>query len=60
MIISKQNRDKLPRIVMLYDYNMLGNVIHQTSMDAGERWMLNDIMGNTIREWDSRKTHIHN
>ena len=27
---------------MRYDYDMLGNRIHQASMEAGERWMLND------------------
>ncbi|NIP68022.1 MAG: hypothetical protein GTO04_02205, partial [Planctomycetales bacterium] len=35
-------------------YDMLGNRIHQISMEAGERWMLNDVTGNPIRAWDSR------
>ena len=39
---------------MRYDYDMLGNRIHQASMEAGERWMLNDLMGKPIRAWDSR------
>ncbi len=43
------------RIVMRYDYDMLSNRIHQASMEAGERWMLNDVMGKPIRAWDSRK-----
>ena len=51
----EQNGDSRGRIVMLYDYDMVGNVIHQTSMDAGDLWMLNDILGNAIRGWDSRK-----
>ena len=51
----EQNGDKKVRTVMTYDYDMLGNIIHQASMDAGERWMLNDVLGNTIRGWDSRK-----
>ena len=42
------------RIVMRYDYDMLGNRIHQASMEAGERWMLNDVTGKPIRAWDSR------
>jgi uncharacterized membrane protein len=42
------------RIVMRYDYDMLGNRIHQASMEAGERWMLNDVTGKPIRSWDSR------
>ena len=43
------------RIVMRYDYDMLGNRIHQASMEAGERWMLNDVAGKPIRAWDSRR-----
>ena len=48
---------------MRYDYNMTGpdeneegagNLIHQASMEAGERWMLDDVTGKTIRAWDSR------
>ena len=39
---------------MLYDYDMLGTRIHQSSMDAGPRWMLNDVFGKSIRSWDSR------
>ena len=46
--------DARNRPVMVYDYDMLGNRIHQTSMDAGERWMLSDVTGNPIRAWDSR------
>src|SRR5262245_4687743 len=43
------------RIVMRYDYDMLGNRIHQASMEAGERWMLNDVTGKPIRAWTSRQ-----
>jgi hypothetical protein len=35
--------DALDRIVMRYDYDMLGTRLHQASMEAGERWMLNDV-----------------
>jgi RHS repeat-associated protein len=52
------------RVVMRYSYSMAGpeedkekagnNRIHQASMEAGERWMLHDIVGNPIRSWDSR------
>ena len=44
----------MDRVVMRYDYDMLGNRIHQASMEAGERWMLNDVAGKPIRAWDSR------
>jgi RHS repeat-associated protein len=46
--------DERGRIVMRYDYDLLGNRIHQASMDAGERWILNDAVGKLIRTWDSR------
>jgi len=42
------------RVVMRYSYDMLGNRIHQLSMEAGARWMLNDVAGKPIRAWDSR------
>jgi RHS repeat-associated protein len=50
-----QNGDNLGRIVMRYDYDMLGSRIHQASMEAGERWMLDDVTGKPIRGWDSRR-----
>jgi RHS repeat-associated protein len=58
----EQNGDPQGRIVMRYDYSIAGpekekeaaNRIHQVSMDAGERWMLNDVTGKPIRAWDSR------
>ena len=49
---------------MRYDYDIAGpeqddeeegpDSIHQASMEAGERWVLNDVAGNPIRAWDSR------
>jgi RHS repeat-associated protein len=42
------------RVVMRYDYDMLGNRICQHSMEAGARWMLKDVAGKPIRAWDSR------
>jgi RHS repeat-associated protein len=50
----EQAGDPLGRIVVRYDYDMLGNRIHQAGMEAGERWMLNDVAGKPIRAWDSR------
>jgi RHS repeat-associated protein len=47
--------DALDRVVMRYDYDMLGTRIHQASMEAGERWMLNEVTGKPIRAWNSRK-----
>jgi RHS repeat-associated protein len=46
--------DERGRTVMRYECDMLGNRLHQASMEAGERWMLNDVNGKPIRAWDSR------
>lgn len=49
-----QAGDAQGRIIMRYAYDILGNRIHQLSMEAGTHWMLNDIAGKPIRAWDSR------
>ncbi|HUV01774.1 MAG TPA: RHS repeat-associated core domain-containing protein [Bacteroidales bacterium] len=55
--------DAKGRSVMKYDYSIAGhgdkdkditNLIHQSSMEAGERWILNDVAGKPVRNWDSR------
>jgi len=46
--------DAKDRMVMRYDYDLLGHRVHQASQEAGERWMLNDVTGKPIRAWDSR------
>jgi RHS repeat-associated protein len=46
--------DPLDRVIMRYDYDMLSTRIHQLSMEAGERWMLNDVTGKPIYAWNSR------
>jgi RHS repeat-associated protein len=40
--------------VMEYKYDMLGNKVYQNSMDAGQRWLLVNILGNPLRSWDER------
>ena len=49
-----QAGDPHGRIVMRYDYDMLQNRIQQASMEADERWTLNDCTAKAIRSWDSR------
>jgi RHS repeat-associated protein len=49
-----QNGDAEGRIVIQYDYDMLGNPIHEISMEAGARWILNDVACKPVRTWDSR------
>jgi hypothetical protein len=51
---QREVKDAGNRVVMRYDYDMLGGRIHQSSMEAGQRWMLNDVTGKPIRAWDSR------
>ena len=51
--------DAKDRVVMRYDYDMLGIRIHQASMEAGERWMLNDVAGKPLYAWDSRDHRFH-
>ncbi|WP_228779271.1 SpvB/TcaC N-terminal domain-containing protein [Methylobacter sp. BlB1] len=35
-------------------YDITGNLLFQHSMDAGDRWMLNDAAGKPMLAWDSR------
>jgi RHS repeat-associated protein len=51
-------RDALDRLVMRYDYDMLGHRIHQASMEAGERWMLNDVTNKPLYGFDSRNNRL--
>src|SRR5262249_11845725 len=51
--------DVLDRLTMVYDYDMLSNRIHQSSMEAGERWMLNDVVTKPLYAFDSRGHRLH-
>ena len=46
--------DAKDRVVMRYVYDMLGKAVYQASMEAGERWMLNDVAANPLYAWNSR------
>lgn len=50
--------DPLGRMVMTFDYSLLGQLLHQAAMDGGQRWILNDVSGKTIRAWDSRGHNV--
>ncbi|MGV8964506.1 MAG: SpvB/TcaC N-terminal domain-containing protein, partial [Candidatus Saccharimonadaceae bacterium] len=50
--------DARGNIVMQYRYDLLGNQVMQTSMDAGKRWMLNNALGNPVKVWDERN-HLY-
>jgi RHS repeat-associated protein len=50
----KKITDARGNAVMQYKYDMLSNQLYSLSMDAGERWMINDVMGKPMKTWDSR------
>jgi RHS repeat-associated protein len=45
--------------VLSYGYEMLGNQVYTLSMDAGERWSLNDCTGHPLYRFDSKKQTFH-
>ena len=49
-----QAGDQQGRIVMSFDFDMLKNSIRQSSMEAAQRWILNDVTSKGIRAWDTR------
>jgi hypothetical protein len=46
--------DARGNVVMAYKYDILGSVRHQHSMDAGQRWTLQNVLGQPQRTWDER------
>ncbi|PGT56988.1 SpvB/TcaC N-terminal domain-containing protein [Bacillus thuringiensis] len=46
--------DARGNVVMQYKYDILGNKVFQHSMDAGQRWLLVNILGDPLRTWDER------
>jgi RHS repeat-associated protein len=50
--------DAKDRVIARCDYDVLSRRIHSTSMEAGERWMLNDIVGNPLQSWDNRNHRL--
>lgn len=51
---AREVMDAQARRIVRYDYDMLGNRIHTASMEAGERWRLDNVTGKPFRGWDSR------
>ena len=54
IINTKAVIDARGNVVIQYKYDMLGARLYSQSMDAGERWILNDVMGKPLRSFDSR------
>ncbi|SOE87375.1 RHS repeat-associated core domain-containing protein [Burkholderia sp. YR290] len=56
---TKQLIDPRGNSVVSYDYDMLSRQDHSRSMDAGERWVLNDCIGNPLYNFDSKSQAFH-
>jgi len=54
----RSTTDARGNAVMSWKYDMLGNICYQLSMDAGERFRLQDVMGRNLKLWDSRKQNF--
>jgi len=52
-------RDPRGNVVMRYTYDLLARAGHTTSMDAGERWTLNDGMNKALYGWDAKGNRFH-
>lgn len=46
--------DAQDRKMCTFEWDMSGTKIYQSSMEAGELWMLHDVSGNLAYGWDSR------
>ncbi|WP_052423585.1 SpvB/TcaC N-terminal domain-containing protein [Nonomuraea candida] len=46
--------DGLGRVVMRYEYDLMGNRIFHRGADSGSRWMIEDVLGHALRTWDQR------
>jgi RHS repeat-associated protein len=44
--------DAMGNTVVSSEYDLLNRPIYQSSMDAGERWMLHDVMDKPFSQWD--------
>ncbi|MBD1833294.1 toxin [Cyanobacteria bacterium FACHB-472] len=51
-VVQKDTQGK--PIVVGRAFDLLGHNLYSYSMDAGDRWMLNNVAGDPIRAWDSR------
>lgn len=54
--VDAQNR---PIAVMETRYGIHGETCYTKSMDAGERWLLVSVDGNSLYSWDSRSHRMH-
>jgi hypothetical protein len=46
--------DAVGNLLIQFKHDMLGSPLHHLSMDTGEQWLLNDVLGKPLRNWDNR------
>lgn len=46
--------DAMGNLLMQFKHDMLGAPLYHSSMDTGEQWLINDIMGKPLRNWDNK------
>lgn len=51
--VVRQIVDPLERVAFTYSTDLLGRVVHQTSIDGGPRWQLESVSGTLLRAWDA-------
>jgi RHS repeat-associated protein len=44
-------------VALAYRYDMLGRIVRERGVDAGDRWYLRDAGGRLVHQWDGRGTH---
>lgn len=52
--------DAKDRVITVNRYNLLDELVYSDSMDAGERWMLANVLNNPVQLWDSRGQAFRN
>jgi RHS repeat-associated protein len=57
---QREISDALGRVIMTYDYDMMGKRLRQNSVDSGVRWTLHDAAGQAFLGWDGRDHRLEN
>ena len=50
--------DTADRVVMRYDFDMLGQRTHRSGMESGQGWVLVDVAGRPMLTWDTRDQRL--
>ncbi|HET6255334.1 MAG TPA: SpvB/TcaC N-terminal domain-containing protein [Puia sp.] len=49
--------DAMGNTTTQWEYDLLNRPLHQQAMDGGERWMLCDVMGKLLTQWDQNDSN---